>query len=76
MGRHRTTPTTALGAAVQQRRGSLKLSEVATEIGVDKSCLSRVENGAGVRGGNAERLAGWLGWSVGDVVRAADVEIG
>ena len=65
MPRRRITPTTALGAAIQARRGSSTLREVAPLIGVGWHVLARLERGGGVRReATRAALAVWLGWTV------------
>lgn len=66
------TPTTALGAALIERRGSRPVRVVAEEIGTDPAVYHRLE--AGQRQPSlrtALQLARWLGWPVERVVEAA-----
>lgn len=71
MPRRRPIPSTALGAAVQARRGERKLRDVAAEVGVTASYLSRIETGAKPARAAGQALARWLGWTLEEVSKAA-----
>lgn len=65
--------TTRLGAEVRARRAELGQVEAAAQIGIPQATLSRVERGTHPPSRKtALRLAAWLGWSVGEVVDAAE----
>lgn len=66
------TPTTALGAAMRAARGDTSGTEIAAKIGLSKQVFYRFERGdAEPAVKAAEKLATWLGWSVGAVIDAA-----
>ena len=72
MPRRRATPTTALAAAIQARRGASKLRDIADEAGLSWATLARLERGGGVQK-SATRLAvaWWLGWTEEQIADAA-----
>ena len=66
-------PTTALGAAIQQRRGTARQEDVAEELRLTGATLSRLERGANrPTYDTAVKLAAWLGWTTDQVMQAAD----
>lgn len=71
MPRRRATPTTALAAAIQAKRGNAKLRDIADEAGISWATLARLERGGGVQK-IATRLAvaRWLGWDEEQVIEA------
>lgn len=71
MPRRRATPTTALAAVIQAKRGTSKLRDIADEAGLSWATLARLERGGGVQK-IATRLAvaRWLGWTEEQVIEA------
>lgn len=73
MARHRGTPRTRLGVAMQVRRGDTDLRTVGTDLGVTNATLSRLERGTHRPSADtARKLATWLGWTIEQVLVAAD----
>ena len=79
MPRRRATPTTALAAAIQAKRGNAKLRDIADEAGLSWATLARLERGGGVQKiATRSAVAKWLGWSeeqVADAVKTANEEV-
>lgn len=64
--------STALGRAIQERRGTADQGSTAAVIGVPRTTLSRIERGTHLpRWDTAVALAAWLGWTPGQVMDAA-----
>ena len=71
MPRRRATPTTALAAAIQARRGASKLRDIADEAGISWATLARLERGGGVQKiATRSAVARWLGWTEEQVIEA------
>jgi hypothetical protein len=71
MPRRRATPTTALAAAIQAKRGNAKLRDIADEAGLSWATLARLERGGGVQKiATRMAVARWLGWSEERVIEA------
>lgn len=71
-GRPVHPPKTALSAAMRKRRGDVSGDDVAAEIGVTRDTFYRIERGSHIPSiPTAEKLASWLGWSIGQVIDAA-----
>ena len=71
MPRRRATPTTALAAAIQARRGASKLRDIADEAGISWATLARLERGGGVQKiATRSAVARWLGWTEDQVIEA------
>ena len=71
MPRRRATPTTALAAAIQARRGASKLRDIADEVGISWATLARLERGGGVQKiATRSAVARWLGWTEEQVIEA------
>jgi DNA-binding XRE family transcriptional regulator len=70
------TPTTALGAAIQARREGRSSITAGQEVGVTHSTMLRLERGT-VRpsADTARSLANWLGWTMEQVLDAADTPL-
>jgi transcriptional regulator with XRE-family HTH domain len=64
-----------LGAEIRSRRGERSLEAIAAETGLTYSTLSRVERGRASSMATARALAAWLGWTVGQVVDAAETPV-
>lgn len=72
MPRPSPRPGTKLGAAIQQRRGGRRQVDVGAEVGLNGTTLSRLERGTHQpSAATALKLAPWLGWTVEQVLRAA-----
>lgn len=66
-------PATRLGVAIQARRQSSTLREVGELLGLANNTLSRLERGTHRPSADtARKLATWLGWTVEQVLDAAD----
>lgn len=77
MARPSSTPTTALGAAMQAKRGATPGRDVAIEIGIDPAVFYRLETGKrGPSAPTARALARWLGWTTDEVLDAAEQTAG
>lgn len=73
MPRPRTAPKTQLGLALIERRGDASLFAVEAETGLTYTTLSRLERGAHRPSADtALKLARWLGWTMEEVMAAAD----
>jgi transcriptional regulator with XRE-family HTH domain len=73
MARPAHPPRTALGVAVRARRQGVSQRIVVEEAGVGHSTLSSIERGAFRPSYDTARaLARWLGWTVEQVMDAAD----
>ncbi|MCK6504830.1 helix-turn-helix domain-containing protein [Myxococcota bacterium] len=73
MPRPPARPATRLGAAIQERRKPRTLREVAEELAVSNATLSHLERGTHRPSADtARKLATWLGWTVEEVLVAAD----
>ena len=71
MPRRRATPTTALAAAIQAKRGTSKLRDIADEAGLSWATLARLERGGGVQKiATRSAVARWLGWTEDQVIEA------
>lgn len=71
-GRVPLPPTTALGAAMRERRATSTGEEAAGELGIFGNTYYRLERGAHRPSyDTALKLAAWLGWSVEQVMTAA-----
>ena len=71
MPRRRATPTTALAAAIQAKRGTSKLRDIADEAGISWATLARLERGGGVQKiATRSAVARWLGWTEDQVIEA------
>lgn len=79
MPRRRATPTTALAAAIQAKRGNAKLRNIADEARLSWATLARLERGGGVQKiATRMAVARWLGWTeeqVANAVRTAPEEV-
>lgn len=72
MPRRRATPTTALAAAIQAKRGNAKLRDIADESGLSWATLARLERGGGVQKiATRVAVARWLGWTEEQIADAA-----
>lgn len=70
-------PRTRLGVALRSRRGELSLTLVSEDAGVPWPTLSRLERGTHRPSADtARKLATWLGWTVEEVLVAADELVG
>jgi DNA-binding XRE family transcriptional regulator len=68
-----TSPMTVLASALRDRRGARRQAAVAAEIGVSRSSFARMERGGQPPSPQvAVALARWLGWSVTQVIDAAN----
>lgn len=66
-------PITVLASAIRDRRGARRQAIVAAEIGVSRSSFARMERGGQPPSPQAAvALARWLGWSVTQVIEAAN----
>lgn len=73
MPRPSAQPTTPLGQAIQRRRAGRAQRVVSEEAGVPHTTLSRLERGTHEPSTKtALALARWLGWSVEQVLEAAE----
>ncbi len=71
MPRRRATPTTALAAAIQAKRGNAKLRDIADEADLSWATLARLERGGGVqKSATRMAVARWLKWTEEQVVNA------
>jgi transcriptional regulator with XRE-family HTH domain len=76
MSRPKAKPVTALGEAVQRKRGSAALRDI-PGFEISDSTLSRIERGKSTPSVETARaLATWLGWSLEQVFEAAEREAG
>lgn len=71
MARPPKSPKTALGVAIRKKRGSIDGGETGEVLGVSQSTISRLELGSEPSAHTALALAKWLGWTVEEVLRAA-----
>lgn len=72
MGRPPKPVGTALGAAIRARRSGRQV-DAAAELGVSRSTLAEAERGTHAPSlATARALARWLGWSLEDVLDAAE----
>lgn len=72
MPRRRATPTTGLAAAIQAKRGTSKLRDIADEAGLSWATLARLERGGGVQKiATRMAVARWLEWTEEQVIEAA-----
>lgn len=72
-GRAEYPVASELGAAIRHKRAGRTLRDVEGEIGVGHSTLSRIEVQTTVPSTAVARsLARWLGWSLDDVIAAAE----
>lgn len=72
MPRPRSQPSTALGLAVVRARAERSLMDVGAELGLSYATLSSIERGAHrPTYETAVKLAGWLGWTVEQVMTAS-----
>lgn len=77
MPRSPATPKTRLGQALQARRGQHSGHSAADAMGVSVTTYYRLESGDRRPGtATAQALAAWLGWSLEQVLNAADAEPG
>jgi transcriptional regulator with XRE-family HTH domain len=77
MSRRRAQPETRLGVAVQAKRGAEAMRSVAALCGIPDSTLSRIERGTHrPTYDTAKALATWLGWTVDEVMTAAETPVG
>lgn len=66
------TPTT-LGAAIRAKRGAASLESLAPDLKLSHPTLSRIERGTHQPSySTAKALAKWLGWTVEEVMEAAE----
>lgn len=73
MGRTSQPTATALGSAVRDRRAAAGQVETAEAIGITQTTLSRIERGTNLPTyPTAKALAAWLGWTVDEVMQAAE----
>lgn len=73
MPRPPNPPKTALGHALRVRRGSVIGPDVAVELGVEAGHYYRLERGQHTPSAStARKLAAWLGWTVEQVLDAAE----
>jgi transcriptional regulator with XRE-family HTH domain len=72
MPRPSAMPSNALSAAVLTRRGGRPQRAVVDETGIPDATLSRVERGRMPSYPTALALARWLGWTVEQVMEAAE----
>ena len=71
MPRRRATPTTAIAAAIQAKRGNAKLRDIANDAGLSWATLARLERGGGVQKiATRAAVAKWLGWTEEQVANA------
>ena len=71
MPRRRATPTTVLAAAIQAKRGTSKLRDIADEAGLSWATLARLERGGGVQKISTRlAVARWLGWTEEQIIEA------
>lgn len=65
--------TTALGVAIRDQRAGRSQRGIADAVGVPAATLSRLERGTHRPSADtARKLATWLGWTVEQVLDAAD----
>lgn len=70
-------PMTVLGTALRARRGEQSQREAAAEIGLTQPTFTRLERGSHTPSyPTAVALARWLGWTVEQVMEAAEQEVG
>ncbi len=68
--------TTRLGQAVRDRRAERSQREAADEVGIPQATLSRIERGTHRPSVETARaLADWLGWSLEQVLDAAETAV-
>lgn len=73
MPRPPALPSTSLGAAVQDRRAGEPMRALAERLQVANTTLSSIERGTHAPSvATARALAKWLGWTVEQVLDAAD----
>lgn len=66
-------PATALGAAIQRQRGAARQEDAAADLELTGTTLSRLERGTHRPSADTARaLARWLGWTMEQVLDAAD----
>jgi DNA-binding XRE family transcriptional regulator len=76
-GRPANAPTTRLGAELRQRRGARGQVDVAAEVGIPRATFAQIERGAHVPSiASARALAAWLGWTMEQVIEAAEAPPG
>ncbi|MBL8619177.1 MAG: helix-turn-helix transcriptional regulator [Deltaproteobacteria bacterium] len=78
MSRPVLPPRTTLGAALRTRRAATAADQhaAAAEIGVPQATLSRLERGKHRPSADtARKLAKWLGWTIEQVLEAADTPL-
>lgn len=63
---------TKLAAEVRRRRGDRSLPVTARDVGVSHPTILRLEQGGRPSLDTAVKLARWLGWTVEQVVEAAE----
>jgi DNA-binding XRE family transcriptional regulator len=69
-------PTTRLGVALRSKRADQSQADAAEEANVPRFTLSRIERGAHrPTYDTAKALATWLGWSVDEVMTAAETPV-
>jgi DNA-binding XRE family transcriptional regulator len=70
-------PAFRLGVAIRQRRGDQGQVAAGVEAGVAHTTLSRLERGTHRPSADtARKLATWLGWTIEEVLTAADEPVG
>lgn len=75
-GRPPTIPTTQLGTAVAAARGARSQRQLDAELGVSRGAVGRIESGSHTPSlRTALILARWLGWTVEQVIEAADAPV-
>lgn len=69
-------PITMLGVALRDRRGERRQEDVVSECGVPRPTLARIERGTHAPSlETARALATWLGWSIEQVIAAAETPV-
>jgi transcriptional regulator with XRE-family HTH domain len=73
MARPPNPPKTALGHALRVKRGAVIGPEVAAELGIEAGHYYRLERGKHrPNTDTARKLAAWLGWTVEQLLDAAE----
>lgn len=77
MSRPPVPPTTELGRALRARRSGRTQRDVEGEVCLPRATLARIERGTHRPSyDTAKALAAWLGWSVEEVMEAAEAPVG